>query len=127
MVSKNFSSHGEHTPSIPYWPRSNGKVERFMPNLSKIIRHSYDSKTDWKDTLLLNYLNYRNCIHLATDEKPPTLFYSERSLRIVYNDDTSSFDELLRKDNSVSIHNRNIQKLAIEMYKAKNNLSPQIT
>ena len=52
---------------------------------------------------------------------------SLRSLRIVYNDDTSSFDELLRKDNSVSIHRRNIQALAIEMYKAKNNLSPQIT
>ena len=51
----------------------------------------------------------------------------ERSLRIVYNDDTSSFDELLRKDNSVSIHHRNIQALAIEMYKAKNNLSPKIT
>ena len=48
----------------------------------------------------------------------------QRSLRIVYNDDTSSFDELLRKDNSVSIHHRNIQALAIEMYKAKNNLSP---
>ena len=27
----------------------------------------------------------------------------ERALGIVYNDDTSSFDELLRKDNSVSI------------------------
>ena len=50
----------------------------------------------------------------------------ERSLRIVYNDDTSSFEELLRKDSSVSIHHRNVRALAIEMYKAKNNLSPQI-
>ena len=50
----------------------------------------------------------------------------ERSLRIVYNDDSSSFEELLSKDNSVSIHHRNIQSLAIEMYKSKNNLSPQI-
>ena len=46
----------------------------------------------------------------------------ERSLRIVYNDDSSSFEELLSKDNSVSIHHRNIQSLAIEMYKSKNNL-----
>ena len=44
----------------------------------------------------------------------------------VYNDDSSSFEELLSKDNSVSIHHRNIQSLAIEMYKSKNNLSPQI-
>ena len=51
-IKEFFTSRGiKHTPSIPYRPRSNGQVERFMPNLSKIIRHSYDSKTDWKDTL----------------------------------------------------------------------------
>ena len=50
----------------------------------------------------------------------------ERALRIVYNDDILSFDELLRKDNSVTIHHRNIQYLAVELYKAKNNLSPEI-
>ena len=43
----------------------------------------------------------------------------ERSLRIVYNDDSSSFEELPSKDNSVSIHHRNIQSLAIEMYKSR--------
>ena len=50
----------------------------------------------------------------------------ERSLRIIYCDDTSSFEELLRKDGSVTIHHRNIQALATEMYKVKNNLSPKI-
>ena len=35
-----------------------------------------------------------------------------------------SFNELLKKDGSVTIHHRNIQKLGIEVYKAKNNLSP---
>ena len=48
----------------------------------------------------------------------------ERSLRILYNDDISSFEELLMKDNSVTIHTRNIQLLAIEMYKIKNKISP---
>ena len=47
----------------------------------------------------------------------------ERSLRILYKDDCSNFEELLRKNNSVTIHIRNIQLLAIEMYKLKNNLS----
>ena len=76
-IKEFFKSRGiKHTPSIPYWPRSNGQVERFMPNLSKIIRHSYDSKADWKDTLRSLLLNYRNCIHPATNEKPSTLFYS---------------------------------------------------
>ena len=46
----------------------------------------------------------------------------ERALRLVYNDYESSFDELLIKDNTVSIHHRNIQYVAVEMYKVKNNL-----
>ena len=48
----------------------------------------------------------------------------ERALRLVYNDYISSFDELLRKDHTVSIHHRNIHAVAIEMYKINNNLSP---
>ena len=48
----------------------------------------------------------------------------ERALRIVYNDYQLTFDELLNKDKSVSIHHRNIRQVAIEMYKVKNNLSP---
>ena len=46
----------------------------------------------------------------------------ERFLRIIYNDKQSSFTELLNKDNSVSIHIRNIQRLAIEMVKFYNGL-----
>ena len=40
-----------------------------------------------------------------------------RSLKIAYNDNLSSFEELLSKDKSVRVHHRNIQFLAIEMYK----------
>ena len=50
----------------------------------------------------------------------------ERALRIVYNDHSSTFEDLLVKDNSVSIHHRNIRLLAVELYKAKNNLSSQL-
>ena len=39
----------------------------------------------------------------------------ERALRIVYMDNVSSFDELLVKSKSVSIHTRNLQHLAIEI------------
>ena len=48
----------------------------------------------------------------------------ERALRLVYDDDNSSFNELLILDNSITVHHRNLHKLGIEMYKIKNNLSP---
>ena len=50
----------------------------------------------------------------------------ERALRIVYNDNQSCFENLLRKDRSVSIHHRNIRSFAIEIYKIKNNMSTPI-
>ena len=42
---------------------------------------------------------------------------NERCWRIIYNDKKSNFEELFIKNNSVSIHHRYIQTLAIEMYK----------
>ena len=53
--------------------------------------------------------NKINCLH-------------ERALRIVYFDFKSSFEGLLMKDNSFSIHERTIQSLAIEIYKFLNGL-----
>ena len=50
----------------------------------------------------------------------------ERSLRLTYNDYNSSFKDLLSKDKSVSIHERNIQVFATLLYKVINNLSPEI-
>ena len=50
----------------------------------------------------------------------------ERSLRIVYSDQSSTFEELLEKDKTFSIHHKNIQILAIEIYKFMNGLSPEI-
>ena len=37
----------------------------------------------------------------------------ERALRIVYDDNRSSFEDLLNKDKSVTIHQRNLQQLTI--------------
>ena len=50
----------------------------------------------------------------------------ERALRIVYNDYKSNFKELLERDHSFTIHERNMQYLAIEAYKVKNGLSTVI-
>ena len=48
-----------------------------------------------------------------------------RALRIVYRDYTSSFEELLKKDGSCSIHHSNIKFLATEIYKSRNSLCPK--
>lgn len=50
----------------------------------------------------------------------------ERALRIVYKDYHTTFENLLLIDKSVSIHNRNLQQLAIEIFKFKCGLSPEI-
>ena len=47
----------------------------------------------------------------------------ERALRLIYNDHISSFEELLSKDGTYTIHEQNIQNLTIEMLKALNDLS----
>ena len=44
---------------------------------------------------------------------------------ITYQDYKSTFLQLLQKDNSVTTHQRNFQVLATEIFKAKNNLSPE--
>ena len=48
----------------------------------------------------------------------------ERALRLVYQDYSSSFGDLLKKDHSLSFHHRNIHHVATEMYKVKHDLSP---
>ena len=50
----------------------------------------------------------------------------ERALRVLYNNDTSTFTELLEMDGSFTVHQRNIQFLAIEMYKSLNNIGPTL-
>ena len=47
----------------------------------------------------------------------------ERSLRIVYKDNYSSYVDLLAKDKSFTIHQKNIQSIGIELFKVKQNLS----
>ena len=47
-----------------------------------------------------------------------------RALRMVYREETSTFEEPLERDGSVTIHQRNLQFLAIEMFKVEKGLAP---
>ena len=51
----------------------------------------------------------------------------KRTLRIVYQDKKSSFENLLKCYYNTSIQTKNLQYLAAELFKVKNSLSPEIT
>ena len=50
----------------------------------------------------------------------------ERALRLIYQDNSFSFAELLEKDNSVTKYRINLLVLAKEIFKLKNGLAPEI-
>ena len=50
----------------------------------------------------------------------------ERWFGLIYSDRGSSYEELLDKHNSVPIHQKNLQKLTIEMFKTYTGMAPQI-
>ena len=50
----------------------------------------------------------------------------ERARRLVYQNNLS-FPELLDLDNSVTVHQKNLQVLVTEIYKVKNGIAPDIT
>ena len=47
----------------------------------------------------------------------------ERALSVVYDDDVSTFDQILAMDKSFCIHHQNIQRLLIEICKALHDIS----
>ena len=50
----------------------------------------------------------------------------ERALTVVCNENYLSFEDLLCKDNSTTIHVKNLQVLVTEMFKVKLGISPAI-
>ena len=50
----------------------------------------------------------------------------ERALRIVYRDENLTFQDLLEKDNTITVHHTNLIKLPTEVYKAKNGHFPPL-
>ena len=47
----------------------------------------------------------------------------KQSLRIIHNDYITSFEDLLKKDNSFKTHHKNIQSLAIQLFKVEKGIA----
>ena len=63
---------------------------------------------------------------MAESAPPPPPPPVRIGLRLVHSDKYSNLQQLLNKDRSVSIHERNLQVFATELYKVKHSLSPKI-
>ena len=50
----------------------------------------------------------------------------ERCLDLLYGKKSTSFEKLLEQDKSITLHTRNLQILATEMFKVYRNISPPI-
>ena len=77
-------------------------------------------------TFIMSQFNYCSLVWMFHSRTLNTKINKlhERALRLVYKNDSLTFQDLLELDNSFTVHERNIQKLATEMYKVKNHLSP---
>ena len=75
---------------------------------------------------IMSHFSYYPLIWMFHDRRVNTKinYIHERALRIAYQDRTSSFEELLITDNSVSIHQQNLQLLVTEIYRTRINLNP---
>ena len=89
---------------------------------------AFNSRRTLMNTLIESQFNYCPLIwmfHSRTVNNKINCIH-ERALRLVYSDQVSSFDQLLKKDQLYSIHHRNIQSLAIKLYKFFYGLSPSV-
>ena len=84
----------------------------------KLLMHSFF-------TSQFNYCSLTTMCYSRTINNKINRFH-ERCLRIVYSDKTSSFEKLLEKDGSVTLHTRNLRTLATEIFKVYNNFSSAI-
>ena len=50
----------------------------------------------------------------------------KRALRVLHNDYTATFEDLLEKSEEVTIHCSNLQKLMIELYECTNYIDPAV-
>ena len=109
-----------------------GICKKASGKLSALIRLAKFTPFEKKRTLMNAYIEmqFSNC-HLIWMFCSSTInnrinSIHKRALRCVYSDFTSTFEELLIRDNSVTVHQRNIQLVAIEMFKIINELGPPI-
>ena len=105
------------------------RVSRKLNALLKVSSFlSYQQKKAISNSFISGQFNYCPLIWMFSSIRSYRKINKlhERSLRLCHNDYTSSYDELLSKQDLVNIHVRNIQQLMIEIFKFLKGISPPI-
>ena len=95
--------------------KTNNKVKAF----SRVVRYLEPQKASLLyNSFILTNFNYCPLIRMfcgkTTNDKVNSVH--KRALRVLLNDYTSSFKELLHRNEEVAIHDKNLQQLMLEVY-----------
>ena len=117
-VKLNFNDH-----MSDLWKKAWKKASRNISALARVTPFIGLSKRKLlKNAFFTSQFSYCPLIwmcHSRSNNRKTNMLH-ERCLRITYNDKQASFTESLNKGNSVSMHIKNIQRLAIEMFRFYN-------
>ena len=105
------------------------KVSQKLHALSRISQFlPFERRKEIMNAFIMSQFGYCPLVWIFHSRKLNHRINSlhERPLRLVYGDSKSSFDTLLDKNGSFKIHERNIQTLAIELYKVWYGMCPEI-
>ena len=101
------------------------KVSSQLPALARISNYMCQDKLrTFMKSFIASQFSYCPLIWMFHSRSVNSYINRLHERGLVYKDSQLTFEGLLRKDQSFSIHHRNLQKLATEMYKIYNDLSP---
>ena len=106
-----------------------GKAKAKLSALSRVAPYmNFEKKKTLMNAFFKGQFNYCPLVWMLHSRRLNNKInrLHERCLRVVHNNNQNTLQELLDLDNSVSIHHKNLQCLAIELYKIFNGISPDI-
>ena len=104
------------------------KASQKLHALSRFFNYMDDRKVEQTmHVFILSQFSYCPLIWMFCDRQMNNRInrIHEKSLRLAYDDYESSFQTFLEKDNSRSMHDKNLQLPLTEIYKTLHNLNPR--
>ena len=107
------------------------KANRKISALIRVARYlTIKQRRELMNSFITSHFSYSSLVWMFHTKELNNMINEvhERSLRVVYGSDSAllTFEDLLEKDHSCTIHHINIQSLALEMYKCYTNIAPLI-